>query len=90
MKRQFLVGASGKNGSSLVFEVQNAYTEGVGRMVANLPFSTMGGSDHSSQSRQIPHCPHCGGSDLKVIENGKRYRCQGCTKRFVSNKTIWK
>lgn len=90
MKRQFLARASGKNGSVLVSEAENAYTEGTGKMVVDPPFSTIGGSNHSSQSSQIPHCPHCGGSDLKVIDNGTRYRCQGCTKRFVNSKAIWK
>jgi hypothetical protein len=90
MKRQFLVRASGKNGSGLANEVQNAYGEGVTKKVAAPPFPTIGGSDHSSHSSQIPHCPHCGGSDLKVIENGKRYQCKGCTKRFVNSKVIWK
>ena len=90
MKHQFLVRVSGKTGSGLVSEVQNAYVSSAGEMVANPPFSPIGGADHSSQSSQIPHCPHCGGSDLKVIENGKRYRCQGCTKRFVNNKAVWK
>jgi peptidoglycan hydrolase CwlO-like protein len=90
MKRQFLVRASGKNGSSLASEAQNGYSETVGGMVSDSPFPTIGGSDHSSPSNQIPHCPHCGGSDLKVIENGKRYQCRGCIKRFVTNKVIWK
>jgi hypothetical protein len=90
MKRHFLTKTSGKNGSELVKEAQNAYTEGNGQKVANPPFPTIGVSDHSSQSSQIPHCPHCGGSDLKVIENGKRYQCKGCTKRFVTNKVVWK
>jgi archaellum component FlaC len=90
MKRQFLVRASGKNGSGLVTEAQNDYGEGVTKMVSAPPFPPIGGSDHSSQSNQIPHCPHCGGRDLKVIENGKRYQCKGCTKRFVSSKVIWK
>ena len=75
MKRQFLTKTSGKNGSELVIEVRNACTESTGRMVANPPFPTIGEFDHSYQSDQIPHCPHCGGSDLKVIENGKRYQC---------------
>jgi predicted nucleic acid-binding Zn-ribbon protein len=90
MKRQFLVRASGKNGSSLANEAQNACSESVGEMVSDPPFPTIGGSDHSSRSNQIPHCPHCGGRDLKVIENGKRYQCKGCTKRFVTSKVIWK
>jgi hypothetical protein len=90
MKHQFLVRASGKNGSNLAAEVQNVYGEGVTKMVAAPPFPTIGGSDHSSPSSQIPHCPHCGGRDLKVIENGKRYQCKGCTKRFVSSKVVWK
>jgi hypothetical protein len=90
MKRQFLARASGENGSDLVSEVQNAYKEGTGKMVTHPPFPTIGVSDHSSQSNQIPHCPHCGGSDLKLIENGKRYQCKGCTKRFVTSKIVWK
>jgi hypothetical protein len=90
MKHHFLVRASGKNGSSLAAEVQNGYGDGVTKMVADPPFPTIGGFDHSSQSSQIPHCPHCGGSDLKAIENGKRYQCKGCTKRFVSSKVVWK
>jgi hypothetical protein len=90
MKRQFLVRASGGKGEGWLKGAQNPYCEGVGEMVTEPPFPTIGGFNHSSQSSQIPHCPHCGGSDLKVIESGKRYRCQGCTKRFVSNKTVWK
>lgn len=90
MKRHFLVRASGKNGSSLATEAQNAYPKSVSEMAADPPFPTIGGSDHSSRSNQIPHCPHCGGSDLKVIESGKRYQCKGCTKRFVTSKAIWK
>jgi hypothetical protein len=90
MKLQFLAKTSGKNGSTLVSEAQNAYVEGIGKMATDPPFPTTGGSDHSSQSDQIPHCCHCGGSDLKVIESGKRYQCKGCTKRFVTNKAVWK
>jgi cell division protein FtsB len=90
MKRQFLAKTSGKNGSELVVEAQNACIKGIGEMVADPPFPTIGVSSHSSQSGQIPHCCHCGGSDLKVIENGKRYQCKGCTKRFVTNKAVWK
>jgi hypothetical protein len=89
-KRQFLAKTSGKNGSELVNEAQNPYTESAGKMAADPPFQTIGGSDHSSQSHQIPHCPHCGGSELKVIESGKRYQCKECTKRFVTNKAVWK
>jgi hypothetical protein len=90
MKCQFLAKTSGKNGSELVSKARKACTENIGRMVANPPFPTIGGSDHSNQFDQIPHCPHCGGSDLKVIENGKRHQCKGCTKRFVTNKAVWK
>lgn len=43
-----------------------------------------------SESGDIAHCLHCGGSDLKTIESGKRYQCKGCTKRFVTSKVIWK
>jgi hypothetical protein len=89
-KRQFLAKTSGKNGSGLVNEAQNPYTESAGKMETDPPFPTIGGSDHSSQSHQIPHCPHCGGSDLKAIESGKRYQCKECTKRFVTNKVVWK
>ena len=90
MKRHFLTKTSGESGSELVSETQNACRKGVGKMVADPPFPTIGASDHSSQSGQIPHCCHCGGSDLKVIENGKRYQCKGCTKRFVTSKSVWK
>ena len=90
MKRQFLVRAAGKNGSGLANEAQNACVESGGRMAVDPPFPTIGGSDHSSPSSQIPHCPHCGGSDLKAIESGKRYQCKGCTKRFVTSKVVWK
>jgi hypothetical protein len=90
MKRQFLAKTSGKNGSELVSEAQNACVEGIGQMVSDPPFPTIGVSSHSNQSGQIPHCCHCGGSDLKVIENGKRYQCKGCTKRFVVSKAVWK
>lgn len=90
MKRQFLTKTSGKNGSELVSEAQNPCVEGIGKMATDPPFPTIGGSDHSSQSGQIPHCCHCGGSDLKVIENGKCYQCKGCTKRFVTSKSVWK
>jgi hypothetical protein len=90
MKRQFLAKTSGKNGSELVSEAQNACVEGIGQMVSDPPFPTIGVSSHSNQSGQIPHCCHCGGSDLKVIENGKRYHCKGCTKRFVVSKAVWK
>lgn len=90
MKRQFLARSSGKNGSGWVSEARNACVESDGRMATHPPFPTIGGADHSSPSSQIPHCPHCGGSDLKVIENGKRYQCRGCTKRFVTSKVIWK
>jgi hypothetical protein len=89
-KRQFLAKTSGKNGSELVNEAQNPYTESAGKMETDPPFPTIGGCDHSSQSHQIPHCPHCGGSDLKAIESGKRYQCKECTKRFVTNKVVWK
>jgi predicted nucleic acid-binding Zn-ribbon protein len=90
MKRQFLVRASGETGSKMVSEAQKACVERNGKMVADPPFLTIGGSDHSSPSNQIPHCPHCGGHDLKAIENGKRYQCKGCTKRFVASKVVWK
>ena len=90
MKRQFLVRASGGKGEGWLREARNPYCEGIGEMVTEPPFPTIGGSDHSSQSCQIPHCPHCGGSDLKVIENGKRYQCKGCIKRFVNSKVVWK
>jgi hypothetical protein len=90
MKRQFLVRASGGKGEGWLRETQNPCCEGIGEMVTEPPFSTIGGCDHSSQFCQIPHCPHCGGSNLKVIENGKRYQCKGCTKRFVNSKVVWK
>jgi hypothetical protein len=90
MKRQFLAKTSGKNGSELVSEAQNACVEGIGQRVSDPPFPTIGVSSHSNPSGQIPHCCHCGGSDLKVIENGKRYQCKGCTKRFVVSKAVWK
>jgi hypothetical protein len=90
MKRQFLVRASGGKGEGWLRGAHNPYCEGIGEMVTKPPFPTIGGSDHSSQSSQIPHCPHCGGSDLKVIENGKRYQCKDCTKRFVTSKVVWK
>jgi hypothetical protein len=90
MKRQFLAKTSGKNGSELISEAQNACVEGIGKMVSDPPFPTIGVSSHSNPSGQIPHCCHCGGSDLKVIENGKRYQCKGCTKCFVVSKAVWK
>jgi predicted nucleic acid-binding Zn-ribbon protein len=90
MKRQFLAKTSGKNGSELVSEAQNACVEGIGQRVSDPPFPTIGVSSHSNPSGQIPHCCHCGGSDLKLIENGKRYQCKGCTKRFVVSKAVWK
>jgi hypothetical protein len=90
MKRQFLVMASGGKGEGWLREAHNPCCEGIGEMVPKPPFPTIGGCDHSSQSTQIPHCLHCGGVDLKVIENGKRYQCKGCTKRFVTSKVVWK
>jgi hypothetical protein len=82
MKRQFLVRASGQSGAKMVSEARNACVESDGKMADDPPFLTIGGSDHSSPSNQIPHCPHCGGQDLKTIENGKRYQCKGCIKRL--------
>jgi hypothetical protein len=90
MKHQFLARTSGGKGDGWLRDAQNPYCEGIGKMAAAPPFPTIGGSDHSSQSRQTPHCPHCGGSELKLIESGKRYQCKECTKRFVTNKAVWK
>jgi hypothetical protein len=90
MKRQFLVRASGQSGSKMVSEGRKACVEGDGKMADDPPFLAIGGSNHSDPSSQTPHCPHCGGRDLKAIENGKRYQCKGCTKRFVTSKVVWK
>ncbi|HEY9299894.1 MAG TPA: transposase, partial [Phormidium sp.] len=90
MKRQFLVRTSGGKGEGWLKDAENPYGVRIGEMAANPPFPTIGGSDHFTQSSQIPHCPHCGESNLKTIENGKRYQCRGCTKRFVTSKVVWK
>jgi hypothetical protein len=90
MKRQFLVKASGKNGSELASEAQDAFRERIGEKAVDPPFPAIGGADHSHQLDRMPYCIHCGGSDLKLIENGKRYQCKGCTRRFVTNKAVWK
>ena len=82
-KRSFLVGTSG---CKLADNTVNPDTASPGIKMTVPSNPTIGGS---SQSRQKPHCPHCGKDNLNLLNDG-RYRCLECKKRFVANKTVWK
>jgi hypothetical protein len=95
-KRHFLVQASGQFGQGLGGEVQNYYSEGIPKMGSHPPNLTIGVSTQFPKSTQKPHCPHCGGSTLELVENETRYQCESCKtasnrpKKFVVSKAIWK
>jgi ribosomal protein S27AE len=92
-KRHFLALASGQFGQGLGGEVHNYYSGSIPSMGSHPPNLTRG---VSTQFTQKPHCPHCGGSTLELVENETRYQCGSCKtassrpKRFVISKAIWK
>jgi hypothetical protein len=53
---------------------------------SNLTYSGIGQSVNNDLK---PHCPHCGKLNLKLMQDS-RFKCEGCKKRFVSNKAIYK
>jgi hypothetical protein len=89
MKRQFLARAAGTVPKELAGNDENPYRVSNDQKMTVPSNPTSGVSCQSNHSCQKPHCPHCGLSDLNLLNDG-RYRCLGCKKRFVTNKIVWK
>jgi hypothetical protein len=82
-KRSFL---SGTSGTGLVSNASKPCTASTDLKMTVPSNPTIG---ECGQSGQIPHCCHCGGHNLNILNDG-RYRCLECKKRFVANKAVWK
>ena len=96
MKTQFMPNTRGQVKGVLGSDSCNSYNEPVTELRTAHPNLTIGGDTQNTQNAQKPFCPHCGGSNLKVVENGKRYQCGVCktpsgrSKRIDSKKVVWR
>ena len=96
MKAQFMPNARGQVRADLGSDFSNTDLDRDSELPTPHPNLTIGGDTQNAQNAQKPSCPHCGGSDLKVVENGKRYQCGVCktpsgrSKRIDSKKVVWR